>query len=190
MDSTQWLQQGTGFVDETESSTRQRRTRPLKQLPLSCPRCSSTNTKFCYYNNYSLSQPRHLCKSCKRYWTQGGTLRNVPVGGSSRKKKINSSSSLPSSTRRTLASSLVPQMPNPSGGFALSPFSTGITPFVYGSSMFKLPVDVAFENKVMGNGGNVNREGEDPTLFWKGAVGDGDEGGEWWERMKRFGFLS
>ncbi|GAB4831175.1 hypothetical protein Ancab_005182 [Ancistrocladus abbreviatus] len=52
-----------------------------------CPRCNSTNTKFCYYNNYSLAQPRYFCKSCRRYWTQGGTLRNVPVGGGCRKSK-------------------------------------------------------------------------------------------------------
>nr|AZL49138.1 Dof transcription factor 15 [Boehmeria nivea] len=55
--------------------------------PQKCPRCDSTNTKFCYYNNYSLSQPRHFCKACKRYWTRGGTLRNVPVGGGCRKNK-------------------------------------------------------------------------------------------------------
>ncbi|KAL3643447.1 hypothetical protein CASFOL_014262 [Castilleja foliolosa] len=55
--------------------------------PLQCPRCNSSNTKFCYYNNYSLSQPRHFCKACKRYWTRGGTLRNVPVGGGCRKNK-------------------------------------------------------------------------------------------------------
>jgi len=52
-----------------------------------CPRCQSLNTKFCYYNNYSLTQPRHYCKNCRRYWTAGGTLRNVPVGGGCRKKK-------------------------------------------------------------------------------------------------------
>ncbi|KAI4296771.1 hypothetical protein L6164_036696 [Bauhinia variegata] len=52
-----------------------------------CPRCESPNTKFCYYNNYSLSQPRYFCKACRRYWTQGGTLRNVPVGGGCRKGK-------------------------------------------------------------------------------------------------------
>lgn len=57
------------------------------QTPLRCPRCDSSNTKFCYYNNYSLAQPRHFCKSCKRYWTRGGTLRNVPVGGGCRKNK-------------------------------------------------------------------------------------------------------
>lgn len=50
-----------------------------------CPRCESTNTKFCYYNNYSLSQPRHFCKACRRYWTRGGALRSVPVGGGCRK---------------------------------------------------------------------------------------------------------
>ncbi|BBH00902.1 Dof-type zinc finger DNA-binding family protein [Prunus dulcis] len=59
----------------------------LQQQALKCPRCDSSNTKFCYYNNYSLSQPRHFCKACKRYWTRGGTLRNVPVGGGCRKNK-------------------------------------------------------------------------------------------------------
>lgn len=54
---------------------------------LKCPRCESMNTKFCYYNNYSLTQPRHFCKNCRRYWTQGGSLRNVPVGGGCRKNK-------------------------------------------------------------------------------------------------------
>ncbi|KAK9706715.1 hypothetical protein RND81_07G147100 [Saponaria officinalis] len=57
------------------------------QEALRCPRCDSSNTKFCYYNNYSLSQPRHFCKACKRYWTRGGTLRSVPVGGGCRKNK-------------------------------------------------------------------------------------------------------
>uniref|UniRef100_A0A453E600 Dof zinc finger protein n=1 Tax=Aegilops tauschii subsp. strangulata TaxID=200361 RepID=A0A453E600_AEGTS len=55
----------------------------LAQCP--CPRCESTDTKFCYYNNYNLSQPRHFCKGCRRYWTRGGALRNVPVGGGTRK---------------------------------------------------------------------------------------------------------
>lgn len=51
----------------------------------SCPRCQSSKTKFCYYNNYNLSQPRYYCKSCRRYWTLGGSLRNIPAGGTSRK---------------------------------------------------------------------------------------------------------
>ncbi|KAM0004071.1 putative transcription factor C2C2-Dof family [Helianthus debilis subsp. tardiflorus] len=57
------------------------------QTPVHCPRCDSSNTKFCYYNNYSLSQPRYFCKACRRYWTKGGTLRNIPIGGVSRKSK-------------------------------------------------------------------------------------------------------
>ncbi|KAJ3691965.1 hypothetical protein LUZ60_012315 [Juncus effusus] len=52
---------------------------------LRCPRCDSTNTKFCYYNNYNLAQPRHFCKNCRRYWTKGGALRNIPVGGGTRR---------------------------------------------------------------------------------------------------------
>ncbi|XP_010519068.1 PREDICTED: dof zinc finger protein DOF5.7 [Tarenaya hassleriana] len=61
-----------------------------QQQTLKCPRCNSPNTKFCYYNNYSLSQPRHFCKTCRRYWTRGGALRNVPVGGGCRKTKRSS----------------------------------------------------------------------------------------------------
>ncbi|CAM0145116.1 unnamed protein product [Urochloa decumbens] len=60
---------------------------PAPEQGLRCPRCDSPNTKFCYYNNYSLSQPRHFCKTCRRYWTKGGALRNVPVGGGCRKNK-------------------------------------------------------------------------------------------------------
>ncbi|MCD9640714.1 hypothetical protein HAX54_026190 [Datura stramonium] len=72
---------------------------------LKCPRCDSINTKFCYYNNYNLSQPRHFCKNCKRYWTKGGILRNIPVGGSSRKNTKRSSSSSSCSKRSSTASS-------------------------------------------------------------------------------------
>ncbi|CAL4989171.1 unnamed protein product [Urochloa decumbens] len=52
-------------------------TRPQKEeaaAALSCPRCKSTNTKFCHYNNYTLVQPRYFCKTCRRYWTEGGSL--------------------------------------------------------------------------------------------------------------------
>lgn len=54
---------------------------------VACPRCDSLDTKFCYYNNYNVNQPRHFCKNCQRYWTAGGTLRNVPVGAGRRKNK-------------------------------------------------------------------------------------------------------
>ncbi|XP_009116230.1 dof zinc finger protein DOF3.6 [Brassica rapa] len=62
---------------------------PLPEAALKCPRCESTNTKFCYFNNYNLTQPRHFCKTCRRYWTRGGALRNVPVGGGFRRNKRN-----------------------------------------------------------------------------------------------------
>ncbi|KAK6794661.1 hypothetical protein RDI58_008114 [Solanum bulbocastanum] len=104
--SSQWPQ-GIGIVkgvDETSSKLDQRKPRPQKEQAVNCPRCNSTNTKFCYYNNYSLTQPRYFCKTCRRYWTEGGSLRNVPVGGGSRKNKrsnnnnINNNSSSSSTT--------------------------------------------------------------------------------------------
>ncbi|CAH8275907.1 unnamed protein product [Arabidopsis lyrata] len=61
--------------------------KPPPPPPRVCPRCDSDNTKFCYYNNYSESQPRYFCKNCRRYWTHGGALRNIPIGGSCRKPK-------------------------------------------------------------------------------------------------------
>ncbi|GJM95906.1 hypothetical protein PR202_ga12694 [Eleusine coracana subsp. coracana] len=47
-----------------------------------CPRCASHDTKFCYYNNYNTSQPRHFCRACRRYWTLGGSsaTRHVVFG--------------------------------------------------------------------------------------------------------------
>uniref|UniRef100_A0ACD5VGE3 Uncharacterized protein n=1 Tax=Avena sativa TaxID=4498 RepID=A0ACD5VGE3_AVESA len=52
-----------------------------------CPRCNSMETKFCYFNNYNVSQPRHFCRNCQRYWTAGGNIRNVPVGSGRRRSK-------------------------------------------------------------------------------------------------------
>ncbi|KAI9071314.1 hypothetical protein K1719_046722 [Acacia pycnantha] len=42
-----------------------------------CPRCNNMDTKFCYFNNYNVNQPRHFCKSCHGYWTVGGAMRNL-----------------------------------------------------------------------------------------------------------------
>ncbi|GAB4834058.1 hypothetical protein Ancab_032311 [Ancistrocladus abbreviatus] len=58
-----------------------------REISPSCPRCGSSNTKFCYNNNLNLTQPRHFCKGCRRCWTKGGSLWNVPVGGGCRKSR-------------------------------------------------------------------------------------------------------
>ncbi|KAF3635941.1 putative calcium-binding protein CML30-like [Capsicum annuum] len=71
--------------DETSNSQERNLKKTDKILP--CPRCNSMETKFCYFNNYNTSQPRHFCKNCQRYWTAGGTMRNVPVGAGRRKHK-------------------------------------------------------------------------------------------------------
>ncbi|KAL5746820.1 hypothetical protein ACOSQ2_024117 [Xanthoceras sorbifolium] len=72
---------------QNDASNLQEKTlkKPDKILP--CPRCNSMDTKFCYYNNYNINQPRHFCKACQRYWTAGGSMRNVPVGAGRRKNK-------------------------------------------------------------------------------------------------------
>ncbi|XP_077233546.1 uncharacterized protein LOC143875842 [Tasmannia lanceolata] len=72
-----------GVIEGSSSST----SSSQDNQNLRCPRCDSANTKFCYYNNYNLTQPRHFCKTCRRYWTKGGALRNVPIGGGCRKNK-------------------------------------------------------------------------------------------------------
>ncbi|GFZ03035.1 Dof-type zinc finger DNA-binding family protein [Actinidia rufa] len=111
------------------------------QQALKCPRCDSSNTKFCYYNNYSLSQPRHFCKACKRYWTRGGTLRNVPVGGGCRKnKRIKRSSASAIDAHAPTSSSSSPiSIPKPSSQAqpqinisSTSSISNHLNPLFYG----------------------------------------------------------
>ncbi|GER30842.1 zinc finger protein [Striga asiatica] len=48
--------------------------------------------------------PRHFCKTCRRYWTKGGALRNVPIGGGCRKNRSASSSAGRSPSGRPKAS--------------------------------------------------------------------------------------
>ncbi|CAH9081191.1 unnamed protein product [Cuscuta epithymum] len=74
-----------GKDDEAKRLAVEQHKRPDKVIP--CPRCNSMETKFCYFNNYNVNQPRHFCKGCQRYWTAGGALRNVPVGAGRRKNK-------------------------------------------------------------------------------------------------------
>lgn len=55
----------TDEQNETSNSQEKTLKKPDKILP--CPRCNSMDTKFCYYNNYNVNQPRHFCKNCQRY---------------------------------------------------------------------------------------------------------------------------
>ncbi|CAA7036246.1 unnamed protein product [Microthlaspi erraticum] len=73
----------------TTATTSEEKTTELKKPDkiLPCPRCNSADTKFCYYNNYNVNQPRHFCRNCQRYWTFGGSMRTVPVGSGRRKNK-------------------------------------------------------------------------------------------------------
>lgn len=104
VDSGQILLQ-PGAAAELEKLPSIRRQQPQQQPEfLKCPRCGSTNTKFCYYNNYNKSQPRYFCKACKRHWTKGGTIRNVPVGGGRKSKRPKkSTSAIPISSSATAA---------------------------------------------------------------------------------------
>lgn len=113
--STTCTKQQQQQQQQQPSSSLERKLRPQKEQALNCPRCNSTNTKFCYYNNYSLTQPRYFCKTCRRYWTEGGSLRNIPVGGGSRKNKRSSSSSTSSTSSSSVSSKKLPDLiPPPS----------------------------------------------------------------------------
>ncbi|GMH24094.1 hypothetical protein Nepgr_025937 [Nepenthes gracilis] len=106
---------------------------PADQEPLPCPRCDSTNTKFCYYNNYNFSQPRHFCKSCRRYWTHGGTLRDIPVGGGSRKNAKRSrtiNTFISSSTATTAPVACSYQDPIPAAPLLISLSGSAAGPYV------------------------------------------------------------
>ncbi|XXG50930.1 hypothetical protein AAC387_Pa02g4822 [Persea americana] len=72
---------------ETDAASGEQKVLKKIDKIIPCPRCNSMDTKFCYYNNYNVNQPRHFCRSCHRYWTAGGAMRNVPVGAGRRKNK-------------------------------------------------------------------------------------------------------
>ncbi|THU47990.1 hypothetical protein C4D60_Mb09t21490 [Musa balbisiana] len=96
-----------------EQQQRRQRQQQKQPLRVPCARCGSEDTKFCYYNNYNTSQPRHYCRTCKRYWTHGGTLRNVPEGGCSKKikkKPLLPSSSASSKNLPQAQAPIIPQM--------------------------------------------------------------------------------
>lgn len=121
-----------------------------QQAALKCPRCDSLNTKFCYYNNYNLSQPRHFCKNCRRYWTKGGVLRNVPVGGGCRKSKRSCSSSKSKSSSSTSSNS------RKTGLSSHSSSESSSTPSAVGgaASLFQIP-EVGFEPLVDSTNNNI-----------------------------------
>ncbi|KAE9589694.1 putative transcription factor C2C2-Dof family [Lupinus albus] len=126
MDTTQWPQEMVVkpieeiVVTKAATTSLERKPMTQKEQALNCPRCDSTNTKFCYYNNYSLTQPRYFCKACRRYWTEGGTLRNIPVGGGSRKNKRSSTSLSSASSNKKVSDLLTPQNPNVHDGHDLN----------------------------------------------------------------------
>ncbi|TKY52008.1 Dof zinc finger protein DOF4.6 [Spatholobus suberectus] len=116
MDTAQWPQEMVvkpleDIVVTKAAGAVERKPRPQKEQALNCPRCHSINTKFCYYNNYSLTQPRYFCKTCRRYWTDGGSLRNIPVGGGSRKNKRSSAScSTPNNSNNNSTNKRLPDL--------------------------------------------------------------------------------
>ncbi|NP_001236626.1 Dof11 [Glycine max] len=121
----------SGQPQQMSSQSVEKKPKPHPEQALKCPRCDSTNTKFCYYNNYSLSQPRYFCKSCRRYWTKGGTLRNVPVGGGCRKKR---SSSLKRAQGQTLTPNLNPLTTLPHLSYDSNDFTLAVARFQKQSS--------------------------------------------------------
>ncbi|CAD5179785.1 dof zinc finger protein 1-like [Musa acuminata AAA Group] len=113
----------------------QKRQRSQQPPLVPCARCGSSDTKFCYFNNYNTSQPRYYCRTCKRHWTHGGTLRNVPEGGSSKKSKLKSSASSSSSPSLKLpqAQAMVDQMAAVAVGTSTNPDRAAMPPpLLYG----------------------------------------------------------
>ncbi|CAN8258569.1 unnamed protein product [Cochlearia groenlandica] len=141
-----------------------------------CPRCNSQNTKFCYYNNYNLSQPRHFCKSCRRYWTKGGALRNVPVGGGSRTKNNPKRSVSTSSSNNNNK-----KIKNPDPDLKETHPDPDPTRMLYGFPIGDQDVKGASFSSFMGLGGIViDGSGLDHTGLGMGLRSDLDRGDNSW----------
>lgn len=48
-----------------------------------CPRCNSKNTKFCYYNNYNIKQPRYYCRVSETAGSDASTTTHIRTGNDS-----------------------------------------------------------------------------------------------------------
>ncbi|XP_058751165.1 dof zinc finger protein DOF5.4-like [Vicia villosa] len=138
---------------------------------LKCPRCDSVNTKFCYYNNYNLSQPRHFCKSCRRYWTKGGVLRKVPVGGGSRKSKHSKNSKTVSSSSTTIApAATTPQEADEyKSNSESSAFTTTATEAI---AIAKTPISNATNEQVNNFTGLITRSSKNDVFMLRNNIID------------------
>ncbi|KAJ8446107.1 hypothetical protein Cgig2_000904 [Carnegiea gigantea] len=131
-----------------------------EQEQLRCPRCDSTNTKFCYYNNYNLSQPRHFCKACRRYWTKGGALRNIPIGGASRK----------STKRSAKRASLSQPEPGPAQVGSIAPLPNPAASTATNEPGLEVRGGAVVGEGFLGPGGVQNEEEE--TSCWNTSTGN------------------
>lgn len=131
--------------------------------PLKCPRCDSSNTKFCYYNNYNKLQPRHFCRACKRHWTKGGTLRNVPVGGGRKNKRLKkpntgaSSATTTTSTASTATTTATTTTTTCNNNIGTNRLSTNLT-FQQQQSQINLPLSLG------------DRERNMPDMFYQALL--------------------
>ncbi|KAM3411760.1 hypothetical protein ACQJBY_003427 [Aegilops geniculata] len=122
---------GRGSAEQLEEAARARAAAAEARLP--CPRCRSEDTKFCYFNNYNVNQPRHFCRACHRYWTAGGAIRNVPVGSGRRKNRplLHGASTVMSVADHHLAGPASPGMPNGLGFHPDHGWSQAVPPPAY-----------------------------------------------------------
>ncbi|KAG2615953.1 dof zinc finger protein DOF3.6-like isoform X2 [Panicum virgatum] len=171
---------------------------PLPEPGLKCPRCESTNTKFCYFNNYSLSQPRHFCRACRRYWTRGGALRNVPVGGGYRRHakraKPKAASAAASGTASAATAALAPAGSTSSAACTTTNVPALPGPAMLGGNLSMLPPLLRLADfDAMSLGSSFSGMGK-PFLDGAGgySVGGGSGPGlEQWrvQQMQSFPFL-
>ena len=73
---------------EVGGDEKKREPLPKPDYAVACPRCKSDDTKFCYYNNYNVKQPRFYCKKCCRYWTEGGIVAQRARGRGTEKEEF------------------------------------------------------------------------------------------------------
>ncbi|WVZ13145.1 hypothetical protein V8G54_017675 [Vigna mungo] len=78
-------------------------TPPAPSSPSPSPSCTTT--------------PRHFCKTCRRYWTKGGALRNVPIGGGCRKSKTSGMSNSVGKQAATKMKAVASELGRPQGLF-------------------------------------------------------------------------
>lgn len=91
---TPFVNEENGTIKHTNTTDSLQKTWKEPDSILPCPCCNSMETKYCYYNNQNVSQPRKFCKSHLKNKKSDSRIRHINVSEAVRAVQINTAKGL------------------------------------------------------------------------------------------------